>query len=105
LPGSLHFHEPRQKQNSRHLFKEIIHPPDGSYAGFAEQTDYEAGRLISAIKDLGVLDNTLIIFMKLLGEGIIFQNLTPSVTTYLNPRLVVLNEPVSSYDPGFRTRS
>ena len=24
------------------------------YAGFAEQTDYEAGRLIAAIKDLGV---------------------------------------------------
>ncbi len=33
------------------------------YAGFAEQTDYEAGRLISAIKDLGVLDNTVIIFI------------------------------------------
>ena len=33
------------------------------YAGFAEQTDYESGRLISAIKDLGVLDNTLIIFI------------------------------------------
>jgi arylsulfatase len=33
------------------------------YAGFAEQTDYEAGRLISAIKDLGVLDNTMVIFI------------------------------------------
>jgi arylsulfatase len=33
------------------------------YAGFAEQTDYEAGRLISTIKELGVLDNTLIIFI------------------------------------------
>jgi arylsulfatase A-like enzyme len=33
------------------------------YAGFAEQTDYEAGRLISAIKELGVLDNTIIIFI------------------------------------------
>jgi arylsulfatase len=33
------------------------------YAGFAEQTDYEAGRLISAIKDLGVIDNTIIIFI------------------------------------------
>jgi arylsulfatase A-like enzyme len=33
------------------------------YAGFAEQTDYEAGRLISTIKDLGVLDNTIIIFI------------------------------------------
>jgi len=34
------------------------------YAGFAEQTDYEAGRLISAIKDLGVMDNTIIIFIE-----------------------------------------
>jgi arylsulfatase A-like enzyme len=33
------------------------------YAGFAEQTDYEAGRLISAINDLGVMDNTIIIFI------------------------------------------
>jgi arylsulfatase len=33
------------------------------YAGFAEQTDYETGRLISTIKDLGVLDNTVIIFI------------------------------------------
>jgi arylsulfatase A-like enzyme len=33
------------------------------YAGFAEQTDYEAGRLISAIKELGVMDNTMIIFI------------------------------------------
>jgi arylsulfatase A-like enzyme len=33
------------------------------YAGFAEQTDYEAGRLISAIEELGVIDNTVIIFI------------------------------------------
>ena len=33
------------------------------YAGYAEQTDYEAGRLIEAIKELGVMDNTLIIFI------------------------------------------
>jgi arylsulfatase len=33
------------------------------YAGFAEQTDYEVGRLISTIKELGKLDNTLIIFI------------------------------------------
>jgi arylsulfatase A-like enzyme len=33
------------------------------YAGFAEQTDYEAGRLISAIKELSVMDNTIIIFI------------------------------------------
>ena len=33
------------------------------YAGFAEQTDYEVGRLISAIEDLGKMDNTIIIFI------------------------------------------
>ena len=33
------------------------------YAGFAEQTDYEAGRLIETIKELGILDNTVIIFI------------------------------------------
>ncbi|MEI8047256.1 MAG: arylsulfatase [Bacteroidota bacterium] len=33
------------------------------YAGFAEQTDYEAGRLISTLKDLGVMDNTIVIFI------------------------------------------
>lgn len=33
------------------------------YAGFAEHTDYEVGRLISAIEDLGVLDNTVIMFI------------------------------------------
>lgn len=33
------------------------------YAGFAEQTDYEVGRLVAAIEDLGVMDNTIIIFI------------------------------------------
>ncbi len=33
------------------------------YAGFAEQTDYEVGRLISTISDLGIMDNTLIVFI------------------------------------------
>ena len=33
------------------------------YAGFAEQTDYEAGRLIKAIEDLGVMSNTMIVFI------------------------------------------
>ena len=30
------------------------------YAGFLEQADHEAGRLVEAIADLGVLDDTLI---------------------------------------------
>jgi arylsulfatase len=33
------------------------------YAGFAEQTDYEAGRLISTLKALGVMNNTIIVFI------------------------------------------
>ena len=34
-----------------------------SYAGFAEQTDYEFGRLVSAIEEMGELDNTMIVFI------------------------------------------
>ncbi len=33
------------------------------YAGFAEQTDYEVGRLVEALEDLGVMDNTLFIYI------------------------------------------
>lgn len=33
------------------------------YAGFLEQTDYEVGRLIDAIDDLGALDNTLVYYI------------------------------------------
>ncbi len=37
------------------------------YAGFFEQTDHEVGRLIDAIEDLGVLDNTLVYYI--LGDN------------------------------------
>jgi arylsulfatase A-like enzyme len=33
------------------------------YAGFAEQTDYEAGRLIASLEKLGVMENTIIVFI------------------------------------------
>lgn len=33
------------------------------YAGFGEQTDYEIGRLIAAIEGLGVMDNTIFIYI------------------------------------------
>jgi arylsulfatase A-like enzyme len=33
------------------------------YAGFAEQTDYNIGRVIESIKEIGQLDNTLIIYI------------------------------------------
>jgi arylsulfatase A-like enzyme len=34
-----------------------------TYAGFGEHTDYEIGRLYAAIEDLGVLDNTIFIYI------------------------------------------
>jgi arylsulfatase len=37
------------------------------YAGFLEQTDYEVGRLIDAIDELGALDNTLVYYI--LGDN------------------------------------
>jgi len=33
------------------------------YAGFSEQTDYEVGRLLSSIEKLGVMNNTIVIFI------------------------------------------
>jgi arylsulfatase A-like enzyme len=33
------------------------------YAGFAEHTDHEIGRLVDAIRDLGITDNTIIILI------------------------------------------
>ncbi|HTS44033.1 MAG TPA: arylsulfatase [Puia sp.] len=37
------------------------------YAGFAEQTDYEIGRLVQTLKDMGELDNTL--FFYIVGDN------------------------------------
>jgi len=34
-----------------------------TYAGFGEHTDHEVGRLVSAIEDLGEMDNTLFLFV------------------------------------------
>ncbi|MDI9548504.1 MAG: arylsulfatase [Chloroflexota bacterium] len=34
-----------------------------TYAGFAEHTDHHAGRLIDALENMGVLDNTLVIYI------------------------------------------
>ncbi|MDR7251345.1 arylsulfatase [Nocardioides sp. BE266] len=38
-----------------------------TYAGFAEHTDAQVGRLVEALEDMGVLDDTLIIYM--LGDN------------------------------------
>jgi len=34
-----------------------------TFAGFGEQTDYEIGRLVQAIQDMGELDNTLLLYI------------------------------------------
>ena len=34
-----------------------------AFAGFAEQTDHEVGRLFGAIEDLGIIENTMIIYI------------------------------------------
>jgi arylsulfatase len=34
-----------------------------TFAGFGEQTDYEVGRLVQAIRDMGEMDNTLIFYV------------------------------------------
>ena len=34
-----------------------------AYAGFAEHTDFHAGRFVDAIEALGVLDDTLIFYI------------------------------------------
>ena len=33
------------------------------YAGFAEQTDFEIGRLIAALEEMGIMENTMIIYI------------------------------------------
>ena len=33
------------------------------FAAYAEETDHEIGRVVQAIEDLGVMDNTLIIYI------------------------------------------
>ena len=43
--------------------KELYAYMEEIYAGFLEQTDYNVGRVIDVIQDLGQLDNTLIIYI------------------------------------------
>ena len=43
--------------------KKIFSRQMETYAGFAAHTDYEVGRLVAAIEDLGELDNTLILYV------------------------------------------
>src|SRR4029450_5871878 len=34
-----------------------------TFAGFAEHTDHEVGRLVQSLRDLGELDNTLLMYI------------------------------------------
>jgi len=45
--------------DEKHLFKHQVEV----FAGFVEMTDYEVGRLVTAIEEVGQLDNTLIFFV------------------------------------------
>ncbi|GMU57044.1 MAG: arylsulfatase [Candidatus Xenobia bacterium] len=57
-----------------------------SYAGYAEYTDFEIGRLVRALEELGVMDNTLFIYIAgdngASGEGGL--NGTSNELTYFN---------------------
>ncbi len=57
-----------------------------SFAGYAEYTDYEVGRLVRAMEELGVMDNTLFIYIAgdngASGEG--GPNGTSNEMTYFN---------------------
>lgn len=46
-------------EDEKHLFTRQVEV----FAGFAEQTDHEIGRMVKAIEDLGELDNTLFIYI------------------------------------------
>lgn len=56
------------------------------FAGFAEQTDHEIGRLVKTIEDIGVMDNTLFVYIAgdngASGEGGL--NGTSNEMTYFN---------------------
>ena len=34
-----------------------------NYAGFGEYTDHEVGRMLDSLKDIGVSDNTIVIYI------------------------------------------
>ena len=70
------------------------------YAGFAEQTDYEIGRLIAAIEELGQMDNTVFIFIAgdngASAEG--QMNGMFSEMTYFNNVVETVPEMLKHYD-------
>ena len=43
--------------------KELFARQMETFAGFAEHTDHEVGRLIDALREMGELDNTLVFYI------------------------------------------
>lgn len=70
------------------------------YAGFAEQTDYEVGRLYETIQELGILDNTVFIFIEgdngASAEG--GMNGMYSEMTYFNAVVETVPDMLKHYD-------
>ncbi len=61
------------------------------YAAFAEVTDYEIGRFVEAIEDLGEMDNTLIFYIT--GDnGPVFQG--SSIDAFIEISVYGLPEPL-----------
>lgn len=70
------------------------------YAGFAEHTDNEVGRLFTAIQDLGIMDNTIIVYITgdngASGEG--QMNGMYSEMTYFNGIVETVPDMLNHYD-------
>jgi arylsulfatase A-like enzyme len=71
-----------------------------NYADFLEHTDYEVGRVVDAIQELGELDNTLIIYILgdngSSGEGSLVG--TPNEIMSLNGRQPTIDEAIGFMD-------
>ena len=65
------------------------------YAGYAEHTDREIGRLIEAIEDLGELDNTLVIYIAGDNGGTAIGGLNGTFNEMVQPQRRAGRHPVS----------
>lgn len=71
-----------------------------AYAGFAQHTDYEIGRLVDSLEELGIIDNTIIVFIAgdngTSSEG--QMNGMYSEMTYFNQVPETVEEMLKHYD-------
>lgn len=70
------------------------------YAGFAQHTDYEIGRLVASLEEIGILDNTIIVYIAgdngTSSEG--QMNGMYSEMTYFNQVPETVDEMLKHYD-------